>query len=285
MPQDEIFLIDIGRILRREWRSFLIVTLGVLALALAYALLAKPRWEAVAWVQIGQVATAPGGQDPRPEPFQRTVERLQTRVFQDQVLADAGIAADSPEAGLYRGTLKVDPSPYAGLIKLSVRGASPEQARRLAQVTVDALQGLHRQIQAAQLAQAQARLDEVRTDLQAAQAERDGLRQAASGGGQGAAVAGLLLSNKEAEIRGLRDTRSDLDARLSNNYTFPTSMPWPIYQPNHPVSPNRPLIGGLGLLAGLGLGLFVAVGRDARRRALAQPGRAGAALTGETARA
>jgi len=56
-------------------------------------------------------------------------------------------------------------------------------------------------------------------------------------------------------------------ARLSANYTFATSMPWPVYQPDHPVAPNRVLILGVGLLGGLGLGLFVAVALDARRRA------------------
>ncbi|MBT2118308.1 chain-length determining protein [Dyella sp. LX-66] len=274
MHHDEIYLIDLWRLLTRQWRGFAVALLAVVALAVAYAFLAKPRYEATAWVQVGQVGTAPAGQDPRPEPFQRVLDRLQTRSFQDEVTQSAGLAANSPEAGGYRASLKAEPSFYAGLIKLSVRAASPEQAKRLVLATVERLQAIHGQLLAEPLAQAHARLDEVQADLRAATAERDGLQQAAGKdgvAGQGNAVAaGLLLANKDTEVRELRNARSDLAARMSANYTFATSMPWPIYQPDHPVAPNRVLILGVGLLGGLGLGLFVAVALDARRRA-AQP--------------
>lgn len=272
MQRDEIYLVDLWRILVREWRSFAIAALAVLALAVAYAMLAKPRWEAQAWVQVGQIGTQPAGQDPRPEPFQRVIERLQTVAFQDEVLQSAGVALKSPEAGLYRASLKVDPSFYAGLIKISVRAASPDLARRLAQATVDRLHAIHERLLAVPLAQARERLGEVQADLREATVSRDSLRAAAGGkdaaSGQGPAlVAGLLLAGKETEVRELRQTREDLAARLGDNYTFATSMPWPIYQPDHPVAPNRVLIVGLGVLGGLGLGLFVAVANDARRRA------------------
>jgi len=274
MHHDEIYLIDLWRLLTRQWRGFAVALLAVVALAVAYAFLAKPRYEATAWVQVGQVGTAPAGQDPRPEPFQRVLDRLQTRSFQDEVTQSAGLAANSPEARGYRASLKAEPSFYAGLIKLSVRAASPEQARRLVLATVERLQAIHGQLLAEPLAQARARLDEVQADLRTATAERDGLQQAAGKegvAGQGNAVAaGLLLANKDTEVRELRNARSDLAARMSANYTFATSMPWPIYQPDHPVAPNRVLILGVGLLGGLGLGLFVAVALDARRRA-AQP--------------
>lgn len=272
MQRDEIYLVDMWRILVRGWRGFAIAVLAVLALAVAYAMLARPRWEAQAWVQVGQIGTQPSGQDPRAEPFQRVIERLQTAAFQDEVLQSAGVAPKSPEAGLYRKSLKIDPSPYAGLIKLSVRAASPDLARRLAQATVDRLRAVHERLLAVPLAQARERFGEVQAELRDATAARETLRAAAGSrdgaAGQGPALAaGLLLAGKETEVRELRQARDDLAARLSDNYTFATSMPWPIYQPDHPVAPNRVLIVGLGVLGGLGLGLFVAVAGDARRRA------------------
>jgi len=274
MPHDEIYLIDLWRLLARQWRGFAIALLAVVALAVAYAWLAKPRYEATAWVQVGQVGTAPAGQDPRPEPFQRVLDRLQTRSFQDEVTQSIGLDAKSPEAGMYRGSLKAEPSFYAGLIKLSARAATPEQAKRLVLATVEHLQAIHGQLQAQPLAQAHARLDEVQAELSTATAERDGLQQLAGKEGQASAItAGLLLASKDNEVRELSGTRSDLAARMSANYTFATSMPWPIYQPDHAVAPNRALILGVGVLGGLGLGLFVAVALDARRRA-AQPMRA-----------
>lgn len=283
MQRDEIYLVDLWRILVREWRSFAVAALAVLILAITYALLARPRWEAQAWVQVGQIGTQPAGQDPRPEPFQRVIERLQTMAFQDQVLQSAGLAVKSPEASLYRASLKIDPSPYAGLIKVSVRATSPEQARRLAQATVDQLHGIHERLLAQPLAQARERLGEMQEDLREATVTRDGLRAAVGGresaNGQGALVAGLLLAGKETEVRELRLAKEDLALRLGANYTFATSMPWPIYQPDRPVAPNRVLIIGLGVLGGLGLGLFAAVAGDARRRATVQPTPAGSALT------
>jgi len=267
MHHDEIYLIDLWRLLLRQWRGFAIALLAVLALAVAYAFLAKPRYEATAWVQVGQVGIAPTGQDPRPEPFQRVLERLQTRAFQDEVVQGTGLAPKSPEAGAYRGSLKAEPSFYAGLIKLSVRAASPEQAKKLVLATVTRLQAVHGSLQQEPLAQARERLDEVQNDLRAATAERDELQRTAAAGKDNAVAAGLLLAGKETEVRELRQSRADLVARLSANYTFATSMPWPVYQPDHPVAPNRVLILGVGLLGGLGLGLFVAVALDARRRA------------------
>jgi uncharacterized protein involved in exopolysaccharide biosynthesis len=286
MQRDEIYLIDMWRILRREWRSFAVVALAVLALAVAYATQARSRWEAQAWVQVGQIGIQPAGQDPRAEPFQRVIDRLQTVAFQDQVLQSAGVALKSPEAGLYRKSMKIDPSFYAGLIKISVRATSPELARRLAQATVDQLHAIHERLLAVPLAQAHERLGEVQADLQEATVARDGLRAAAgsrdgaNSGQAPALVAGLLLAGKETEVRELRQTKEDLAARLGDNYTFATSMPWPIYQPDHPVAPNRVLVVGLGVLGGLGLGLFAAVASNARRRAAAaQPMAAEYALT------
>ncbi|ROU06997.1 Wzz/FepE/Etk N-terminal domain-containing protein [Lysobacter enzymogenes] len=269
--QDEIYLVDLWRIVRREWRSFAAAALAVLALALVYAALAPQRWQASVWVSVGQLGLVPAGQEPRPEPFQRSVERLQTRAFQDRALAAAGIAADAPAAELYRRSLKVEPSPYAGLIKLSVRAASAQQARLLATTTVAQLQALHRQLQAAPLARARAQLEQARSDLRAALAERERLRglaegaQARGGAEPAAALALLALTHKDSEVRQLRQTESDLRARLSGSYTYATAPAWPLHAPQRPLAPDRMLILAVGLLAGLGLGLFAAVARNARR--------------------
>ena len=66
-------------------------------------------------------------------------------------------------------------------------------------------------------------------------------------------------------------------ARLIPNYTFPTSMPWPVYVPADKVSPHPVMIWALGLVLGLLLGSVLAVARDAavraaRTRALADGG-------------
>lgn len=276
MERDEIYLIDVWQILAREWRWFVSLLVIVLAATFAFMQVVKPQWQANAWIQIGQVGAAPTGQDPKAEPLQRVLERLQLVPFQNETLQNAGIAPDTPEAGLYRRSLKVEPLPYAGpLIKLSVRAHSPQQARALAEATVAQLQTVHRGMEAAPLSFARARLDEVQADLRSAMAERDRLQQAATQGKD--SFAGLLLTNKQEEIRTLQQTRDDLLARLSTTYTYETSLMWPVYVPRNQAFPNPMLTWAMGIVLGLFLGVAGAMARHAwRRRAMAHVGAVGA---------
>jgi hypothetical protein len=268
MQRDEIYLIDLWRILLRQWLWFVVILLLILAGTFAFIHAAKPQWQATAWIQIGQVGEVPLNQDPKAEPLQRVLERLQLLPFQDQVLASAGVAPDAPEGRLYRKSLKLEPLPYAGpLIKLTVRAYSPQQAIGLATATVSQLQAVHHQFEATPLRLAHARLDEVQADLQSAVAERDHLQQAAMQGGDHAA--GVLLVSQDEQIRTLKQTRSDLVTRLSANYTYDTSLMWPVYVPDHPAFPNPVLIGGVGLLLGLFCAALAAIASDALRRARA----------------
>ncbi|RDI98004.1 lipopolysaccharide biosynthesis protein [Dyella solisilvae] len=274
MQKDEIYLFDLWRVLVREWKWFLALLLLVLAATYAFAHLARRQWEATAWVQIGQVAQAPPGQDPKVESLQRVLERLQTVAFQNEAMESIGIAPDSPEARLYRHSMKLEPMPYAGpMVRINVRAWSPQQARQFAQATVARLQAIHGSLEASPLALAHARLDEVQGELKGALAERERLSEAAhkddAGGGM-SPLAVAMLASKSEDIRNLQMARSDLLTRLSATYTYETSMPWPVYVSDHPVFPNPMLTWGLGLLVGVGLGGFAAVARNAARRRAAE---------------
>jgi uncharacterized protein involved in exopolysaccharide biosynthesis len=265
MQKDEIYLIDTWHILLREWRWFLAVLIVVLAATFAFLRVAKPQWQADAWIQIGQVGAAPAGQDPKAEPLQRVLERLKLIPFQNETLQSIGIGPRTPDAALYRHSLKLEPLPYAGpLIKLSVRAHSPELARKLAETTVDRLKDIHRSAEAMQLDFARAHLAEVQTDLQQVTAERDHLQQVATQTKDG--FAGLLLAGKNDEIRSLQQARGDLQARLSTTYTYDTSLMWPVYVPEDAVFPNHVLMWGMGGVLGLFLGTLAAMGRNALRR-------------------
>jgi len=265
MQRDEIYLIDMWRILRREWRWFMAVLIVVLAAVFVFMRVAKPQWQADAWIQIGQVGAAPTGQDPKAEPLQRVLERMKLIPFQNETLASIGIGPRTPEGQLYRHSLKLEPLPYAGpLIKLSVRAHSPELARKLAEATVDELKTIHHDAEATTLNFARARLAQVQTDLQQVTAERDHLQQVATQTKD--SFAGLLLTSKSDEIRDLQQTRSDLEARLSSTYTYDTSLMWPVYVPENAAFPNPALTWGAGGVLGLFLGTLAAVWRSALRR-------------------
>lgn len=292
MEQDEIYLIDLWRIFRREWKWFAAVLALALVCTYAFVHRLKPQWEATAWIQIGQVGQAPTGQDLKTESLARVLERLQMVPFENEVMTSLGFAVDSPEAKLYRSSMKLDPLPYAGpLIRMSVRAYSPQQARRFATATVDRLQAIHRHLETVPLRLAHARLAEIQADLRDAMAERDGLQQAVIPAGKGDAggksiqsplLASVLLGSKNAEIRSLQSARSDLLDRLSATYTYETSLLGSVYVPALKASPNRKLIWGAGFLLGAFLAGLTALARNAvRRRAhvSAGAGRAGQPLT------
>lgn len=267
MNDDEIYLIDLWRILRREWRWCVLPLLAALALGFAFLHVVTRQWQATAWVQVGEFGPTPAGRDPKLEPFQRVIDRIKTRLFQDQVLQRLGLPLDGRAAALYRGSLKLDPDPYANLIQLSLRADSAQQARDLATATTLELQTLHRRIQAAPLRQARERLQDIGSELAAAQAERARLLQEQGKGSVEQQLLGnMLLSEKTATIHGLKSERDDLLARLGERFTYDTSAPWPAYVPERAAFPNPVLVLAVALMVGGGLGVFAAIVRNALRR-------------------
>jgi uncharacterized protein involved in exopolysaccharide biosynthesis len=271
MEQDEIYLIDLWRTFSREWKWFVAALIVTLACTYAFTHLVKRQWEATAWILIGQVGQAPPDQDRKIEPLQRVLERLQLVPFENEVVKSVGLSPDSPEAQLYRGSLKLDPLPYAGpIIRLSVRAHSPQQARQLAAATVTQLQAVHQQLEQVPLKLARARLDEVQADLQSALADRDQLLQILAPGNKADAgsktLASVSLAGKNEEIHNLQKARSDLIDRLSPTNTYETSLQWPVYAPQWQAFPNPTLMWGIGLLLGIVLGLFAATARSVARR-------------------
>jgi uncharacterized protein involved in exopolysaccharide biosynthesis len=269
IDNDEIYLIDMWRIFVREWRWFVLVLAIVLACTFAFSYTAKRQWEATAWIQIGQIGQLPQGQDPKIEPIFRVMERMQTVMFQDDVLKHVGLAPTAPEAQLYRKSLKLEPSPYAGMIKLSVRATSPQQANQLATATATRLHEIHQGIEAIPLRLAHARLDEVQGELQTARVDRDRLLQTVTPGNTAvnSTLASVMLASKNQEIHDLQQTESDILLHLSPSQTYETSLLWPVYVPDNQVFPNPALTWGIGTLFGIFLGAFAAMARNAARRA------------------
>ncbi|APP77434.1 Wzz/FepE/Etk N-terminal domain-containing protein [Xanthomonas vesicatoria] len=266
---DEIYLIDLWRILRREWRWALAAMVLVLGLTFVFLRVAKPQWEATAWIQVGEIGPTPAGRDPKVEPFQRVIDRMKTRLFQDAVLQQAGVPLKSRAAQLYRGSLKPDPDPYANLIGVTIRAESAQQARNLAIATVTALQSLHGDTNTAALALARTRLQGLDEDLRVATRTREQLQtqlRPGSAASPAQVLAGVLLTENTTTIRAIKTERDDLIARLTARYTYQTSLAWPLYVPEQRAFPNTAMIWVVGLLGGAGLGVLVAVGRNAWRR-------------------
>ncbi|WP_115527582.1 MULTISPECIES: Wzz/FepE/Etk N-terminal domain-containing protein [Xanthomonas] len=270
---DEIYLIDLWRILRREWRWALAALVLVLGMTFVFLRVAKPQWDVTAWIQVGEIGPTPAGRDPKVEPFQRVIDRMKTRLFQDAVLHQAGVPLKSRAAQLYRGSLKPDPDPYANLIGVTIRAESVQQARTLAMATVTALQSLHGDTNTAALALARTRLQGLDEDLRVAMLNREQLQQqlqAGTAASPAQVLAGVLLTDNTATIRAIKSERDDLIARLTARYTYQTSLAWPLYVPEQRAFPNAVMVWAVGLLGGAGLGVLVAVVRNAWRRRRAE---------------
>jgi uncharacterized protein involved in exopolysaccharide biosynthesis len=275
MEQSEIYLVDMWRVFARQWRWLAAVFVLILLATLAFCLLVSRQWEATAWIQIGQVGFVPAGQDQKVEPLLRVIERLQMEPFEDEILQSAGFPHDAPEAKLYRSSLKVEPLPYANLIRIRLRANTPELAERLAAATVTQLKTAHQGFEATLLNMAHSHLEDLQADLKSVIAERERLQQNAMDANKSSAadrstsapvLANMLLISKDSEIRGLQHAKSDLNDRLSPTYTYDTSMPWPIYVPKKQAFPNLALTWGVGILAGILVGAFTALTRDAMLR-------------------
>lgn len=271
---DEIYLIDMWRIVVREWRWFCVAAVLVLLATFSYLHSVRSQWEATTWIQIGQVGVAPTGQDMKIEPFQRVMERLDTRDFQDDVLKSIGVPLDAAEANLFRRSMKLEPLPYASIIKVRVRAYSEQDAAQLASATVTVLKAIHEQLAAKPMEIAHGRLAEVEASLKEAKADRERLVQGEAGKDATAVLDSLALAGKNNDIRMLEQARNDLELRLSPNYTYATSSPWPTDVPEGRAFPNAVLTWGIGALAALFFASLVAIGRNALRRAAAR----GAAL-------
>jgi capsular polysaccharide biosynthesis protein len=275
MEQDEIQLIDLYRLLRRE-RAWLIAVFVLCLIGTAAFSWGVPRqWQATAWIQIGQVGQVPPVPDLKVESQARVLERLQMVPFQNEVLDGMGIGIDAPDAKLYRKSLTPVPLQDADLVRLLVRGSSPDEARHFAAATIEKLKAIHGPLESVPLTQAHARLDQTQTDLKAALSERDQLVSAVStqanhetgdGNAHTMLMASGLLGTENEEIRVLQQKRSNLVDRLSTTYTYETSALGNIYVQAKPVYPNQVLVWITGLSLGLVLGALAALLRNAIRR-------------------
>lgn len=264
---DEIYLIDMWRIVVREWRWFGATAALVLLATFGYLHGLRSQWEATSWIQVGQVGVAPPGLDVKIEPFARVLERLETAGFQDDVLKSVGVPLDAPEAALFRSSMKLDPQPYASIIKVHVRAYSAQDAAQLATATGAVLHTLHEQIGETPTQLAHARLDEIEMNLKDARADRDRITRDIIGAkGDAGQLDALVLASKNNEVRMLEQARSELAIRLTSTYTYDTSMPWPVSAPAGRAFPNATLIWGIGALAALFFASLVAVARNALRR-------------------
>lgn len=256
-PDDEISLLDLWQILlRRKWWVIGAPLLAVVAAAVAVTFM-KPQWEATAAIRIGAVGQVI-------EPSARVVARVNLKSFEDAVLASLGLSGQkTPEAKLFRSSLKVKALPNTDLIEIKVRGYSQESAKRSTEATVDYLRRIHQGMAAPTVQRMKQLLAQVELEITQTRAEREKMlkimdlkdKAITEASFMRTIVLGNSMVQRDNELRGLEQAKTGYEEQLDPMRTYPTSYIEKISVSEGPVAPKKALI---VLLAGV-LGLFFAV--------------------------
>lgn len=269
-------LSDVRRIIVAGRRWVIGVPLVTALFALVYVYLSDPQWESSAVVQIGQVGQVVAGTGTAlVEVTPRAVERVKLPAFQDNVLTSIGIgtAKDDPKARLYRDSLRLRQPASTDLIELKMRAYSRDEARRLAEATVEQLRESHEKLALPLIDSLRQQLDDVMRQLEHAQKERESLiSQVASGQDIDAnnrfaetALLGQMITTRDQELRQLRERRLMLDERLGPARTYPTSLLANVHVSADPVFPRRLFTVSLAAAAGLVAGIVIALANGSPR--------------------
>jgi uncharacterized protein involved in exopolysaccharide biosynthesis len=242
-------------------------------LAIIVLLTLKPKWEATAVIQIGQVGQSGVGQGSQLiEPPARAIERMKMKSFEDDVLAKLKLPMEdgSAIAKLFRDTLSLKALGTTDLIQVKIQANSRNQAQEWALAVVDKLKEVHERLAQPTIDRLRKQQAELKKQMQIIEEERTNLLRIVSksseASGDSRFSANLLLSNlllqKNAELRDFEMRRLAADEQLTSVRTYPTSLIDRAYVPEKPASPKKLLTIFFGTLVGLISGVIVAFVRN-----------------------
>ena len=279
--RDDISLRDLWRVLIDQKKWLFGIPIVCMFLAAVGVMIAKPKWEATAVIQIGQVGQSGVGQGSQLiEPSVRAIERMKMKSFENDVLIALKIPIEDENslAGLFRSSLSLRALGTTDLIQVKVRANSPDQAASWAQAVVDRLKNVHERLAQPTIDRLRKQQAELKKQMQMIEEERANLLKIVSKSnetsGDSRFSANLLLSNlllqKNAELRDFEMRRLAADEQLTSVRTYPTSLIDLIYVPEKPASPKKLLVIVLAAVAGLIFGVIVALIRHHWRSGKAQ---------------
>lgn len=265
LPTADPRLQELLQSLRRGWRWAGTGAFAGILLAAGAVWGLPAKYEAVAYVQPGQLGQ-PGQVAPVPvETPHQTIERMGTGEFQLEVarvigdhewmtaIARSGGAATPPfQASVVKNT---------GRIELRVRHRTPAASKQLAEAVINGIARRHLDL-------AQPTINRLKHELSVVQEKRKAYE--ASYEELGKVLASARLSDqrftqyslatsarlsRESDVYALRQQELAIEVALSEPATQPAEAVEPIFVAENPVSPNVPAILMLGAVGGALLGL------------------------------
>lgn len=271
-PSDEINIAEIFQWIGANWRLLSAGAIVGGGLAAGVAAYLPAKYEALAYVQVGQVGQVGQVSSVPVETAHQAIERIGSGAFLLEVSQQIGDKAwqeqlvRSGSAGSSR--FKVSVVKNSGSVELKAQGKSPAEAERLAAAIVSTLSKRHAVL-------AEPTISRLKHELSVVQEKRKAFE--ASYKELGSVLASARLSdqrftqyslatsmrqNRENELYSLKQQELALQTALSAPASQPARAVEPIFVPENPVSPKVPLITLLGILVGGMLGAGVAFFRQ-----------------------
>ncbi len=258
IPDDEISLHDLWKILIRRKGWILGFPLFAMITAAIVVTFMKPQWDATAVIRIGAVGQV--GQQTI-EPAAQVVERMKLKAFNDVVLVSLGLPTnrENPESTLYQDSFQIKSIRGTDLIELKVRGYSQANANRYANAAIDYLKKKHAEMMASAMLSKRQQLEKTVREISQIRSERDRLTKLMGLQEKAGFAESIVLTNTMAilteDLRSQELIKANLEEQLNPMHTFPTSIIEEISISNKPVAPKKVLIilitGVLGLLIGV----------------------------------
>ncbi|AMP05250.1 hypothetical protein [Collimonas pratensis] len=248
--------------IKRHWKKFAIFGFIGAAMGMGIALTIPQQWSATLLFQVGQV----GSNSNLLATPDNVIQHVKFPGFVDQVLQSQKLPTGVSVSGrsdVIKKTLTASLEKGSSLIKMSVRGNTPEQAEENLAAAFQLLQSEHALLLTPSVTKYKKNLEDATASLARAQDEKKKILESVNKAGisdntqrkfYDSIVLTSMLTSNDSEMRILRDQINSLDEVLSPYRTFNTKMVTSVYVPVDAVSTGK----GIALVSGVLLGWLIA---------------------------
>ncbi|AMP14677.1 hypothetical protein [Collimonas pratensis] len=248
--------------IKRHWKKFAIFGFIGAAMGMGIALTIPQQWSATLLFQVGQV----GSNSNLLATPDNVIQHVKFPGFVDQVLQSQKLPTGVSVSGrsdVIKKTLTASLEKGSSLIKMSVRGNTPEQAEENLAAAFQLLQSEHALLLTPSVTKYKKNLEDATASLARAQDEKKKILESVNKAGisdntqrkfYDSIVLTSMLTLNDSEMRILRDQINSLDEVLSPYRTFNTKMVTSVYVPVDAVSTGK----GIALVSGVLLGWLIA---------------------------
>ncbi|MET4347005.1 hypothetical protein ABIC08_007778 [Bradyrhizobium sp. RT9b] len=252
----------------RQWRWAVATFVIVALIAIVPLSRTEPQWEAQATIRIAQVYDALTSSARLVEPIQDVLERMRVNSFLRDALKGARVSSDADSERPLLGGARFDPVPSTGLIRITARASTADEAVHVVTAIFNQLRFVHGELTRAARKEAELLAEQYTTELGNLREVQSNLQKAFSSASNSGVDDGpaALASIAVAMERNARETR-EIDrqrfllVRRDGYQSVPTDMIGGVSTVRIGGA-SRGLIVVFGIVMGLAAGLGCALLRD-----------------------